>query len=81
MLSLLFLLLLSLKCVTAAYELYLKEVQKLRLIFNNNGYSNWLIDNTLIKFEEQSTAKNSSQKPEKHFFYTLCLPYFENCSR
>ena len=27
------------KCICSKYELYLKEVQKLRLIFNKNGYS------------------------------------------
>ena len=39
------------------------------------GYSNWFIDNTLKKFEEQSAAKNNSQKTEKDFFFTLGLPY------
>ena len=69
------------KSICSNYELYLKEVQKLRLIFNNNGYSNWFIDNTLKKFEEQSAAKNKSQKTEKDFFFTLGLPYFGNSSR
>ena len=69
------------KCICSNCEFYLKEVQKLRLIFNNNGYSNWFIDNTLKKFEEQPAAKNSSQKPEKDFFFTLGLPYFGNSSR
>ena len=69
------------KSICSNYELYLKEVQKLRLIFNNNGYSNWFIDNTLKKFEEQSAAKNNSQKTEKDFFFTLGLPYFGNSSR
>ena len=68
------------KSICSTYELYLKEVQKLRLIFNNNGYSNWFIHNTLKKFEEQSAAKNNSQKTEKDFF-TLGLPYFGNSSR
>ena len=68
------------KSICSNYELYLKEVQKLRLIFNNNGYSNWFIDNTLKKFEEQSAAKNNSQKTEKDFFFTLGLPYFGNSS-
>ena len=67
--------------ICSNYKLYLKEVQKLRLIFNNNGYSNWFIDNTLKKFEEQSAAKNNSQKTEKDFFFTLGLPYFGNSSR
>ena len=70
------------KCICSNYELYSKEVQKLRLIFNNNGHSNWFIDNTLRKFEEQPpAAKNNSQKPEKDFFFTLSLPYFGNSSR
>ena len=56
-------------------------MQKLRLIFNNNGYSNWFIDNTGKKFEEQSAAKNNTQKTEKDFFFTLGLPYFENSLR
>ena len=56
-------------------------MQKLRLIFNNNGYSHWFIDNTLKKFEEQPAAKTNSQKPEKDFFFTLSLPYFGNFSR
>ena len=62
-------------------ELYLKEVQNLRLIFNNNGYSNSFIESTLKKFEEQPAAKNNSQKPEKDFFFTLDLPYFGSSSR
>ena len=69
------------KSICSNYELYLKEVQKLRLIFNNNGYSNWFIDNTLKRFEEQSAAKNNSQKTENDFFFTLGLPYFGNSSR
>ena len=69
------------KSICSNYELYLKEVQKLRLIFNNNGYSNWFIDNTLIKFKGQSAAKNNSKKTEKDFFFTLGLPYFGNSSR
>ena len=55
-------------------------MQKLRLIFNNNGYSNWFIDNTLDKFEEQPAAKNNTQKPEKDFLFTLGLSYFGNSS-
>ena len=62
------------KCVCSNYDLYLKEVQKLRLIFNNNGYSKWFIDNTLKKFEEHSAAKNNGQIPEKDFFFTFGLP-------
>ena len=59
--------------ICSNYELYLKEVQKLRLIFNNNGYSNWFIDNTLKKFEEQSAAKNNSQKQKKiSFLLSAC---------
>ena len=69
------------KSICSNYKLYLKEVQKLRLIFNNNGYSNWFIDNTLKKFEEQSAAKNNSQKTKKDFSFTLGLPYFGNSSR
>ena len=69
------------KCICSNYEWYLKEVQKLRLIFNNIGYSNWCIDNTLKKFEEQPAAKNNSQKLEKDFLFTLGLPYFGNFSR
>ena len=69
------------KWICSNYELYLKEVQKLRLILNNNGYSNWFIDNTLKKFEEQSAAKNNSQKTEKNFSFTLGQPYFGNSSR
>ena len=68
------------KNICSNYELYLKEVQKLRLIFNNDGYSNWFIDNTLKKFEEQSAAKINSQKTEKDFFFTLGLPYFGTSS-
>ena len=68
------------KSICSDYDIYLKEVQKLRLIFNNNGYSNWFIDKTLKKFEEQSAAKNNSQKTEKDFFFTLGLPYFGNSS-
>ena len=64
------------KSICSNYELYLKEVQKLRLMFNNNGYSNSFIDNTHKKFEEQSAAKNNSQKTEKDFFFTISLPYF-----
>ena len=56
-------------------------MQNLRLIFNNNGYSNWFIDNTLKKIEEQPAAKNNSQKPEKDFFFILDLPYFGNSLR
>ena len=63
------------------YELYLKEVQKLRLIFNNNGYSNWFIDNTLTKIEEQPAAKNNCQKPEKDFFFYSRLAVFRNSLR
>ena len=37
------------KRICSNYELYLEEVQKLLLIFNNNGYSNKYIDNTLKK--------------------------------
>ena len=56
-------------------------MQKLRLNFNNNGYSNLFIDNTVKKFEEQPATKNSSQKPEKGFSLTLDLPYFGNSLR
>ena len=66
------------KCICSNYELYLKEVQKLRLIYSNNGYFIWFIDNTLKQFEEQSAAKTNSQKPEKDFVFTLGLPYFGN---
>ena len=71
------------KSICSNYELYLKEVQKLRLIFNNNGYSNRFIDidNTLKKFEEQSAAKITAKKQKKDFFFTLGLPYFGNSSR
>ena len=69
------------ECICSNYELYLKEVQKLRLIFNINGYFNWFINNSLKKFEEQPAAKNNSQKPEKDFVFTLDLPYFGNSSR
>ena len=68
------------KCIFPNYEFYLNKVQNLRLIFNNNGYSKSFIDNTLKKFEKQPAAKNNSQKPEKDFFFTLGLPYFENSS-
>ena len=69
------------KCICSNYELYLNEVQKFRLIFNNNGYFNWFIDNTLKKFEEQPAEKNNSQKTENDFFFTLGLPYYGNSSR
>ena len=40
-----------------------------------------LITHLIENFEEQPTAKNNSQKPEKDFFFTLGLPYFGNSSR
>ena len=45
------------KCICSNYELYLKEVQMLRLIFSNNGYSNWFIDNTLKQYEAVAYAR------------------------
>ena len=44
-------------------------MQTLRLIFNNNDFSNCFINNTFKKSKEQPVAKNNSQKPEKVFFF------------
>ena len=61
------------KCICSIYELYLKKVQKLSLIFNNNGYSNWFIDNTFKKFEEQPAAKITVKNKKKiPFLFSAC---------
>ena len=57
------------KCICSNNEFYLKEVEKLHIIFNNNGYSNWFIENTLQKFEEQPAAKNKQSKTRKRFLF------------
>ena len=44
------------------YEPYFKEIRKLRLFFDNNGYFNRSINLPLF------AAKNNSQNPEKNCF-------------
>ena len=61
------------KCICSNYELYLKEVQKLRLIFNNNGYSNWFIDNTLKKLKSNLQQKITVKTQKKiSFLLSAC---------
>ena len=59
------------KSVCSNYELYLKEVQKLRLIFNNNGYSNWFIDNTLKKNLKSNLQQKITVKKRKKISFLL----------
>ena len=49
-------------------------------IFNNNGYSNWLINNTLKKFKEHLQQKITIKNLKKISLFTLGLLYFGNFS-
>ena len=61
-------------------ELYLKELNKLRVIFQMNGYPNLFINDTIKKFEKLKANTKEKEKCEKHFLFTIGLPYFGKIS-
>ena len=60
------------KNICSTCELYLQELNKLRVIFQMNGYPNLLINNTIKKFEE---LKANTKEKYKNIF-CLQLVYY-----
>ena len=65
------------KNICSSCELYLQELNKLRVIFQMNDYPNLFIKDTIKKFEElKANTKVKKEKCEKDFLFTIGLPYF-----
>ena len=47
------------KCICSEYDLFVKEVDKLRGIFRNNGYPDKFLDNAINKFNNQKNSLNT----------------------
>ena len=62
------------KNICSSCELYLQELNKLRIIFQKNGFPNLFINYTFKKFEE---LKANTKKKMRKKFFTIGLPYFE----
>ena len=56
------------KNICSTCELYLQELNKLRVIFQMNGHPNLFINDTIKKFEELK-ANTKEKKNVKRIFY------------
>ena len=61
-------------------KLYLQELNKLRVIFHKNGYSNLFINGTLKEFEKLKANTKKKEKCEKDFIFTIGLSYYGKTS-
>ena len=69
------------KNICSTSELYLQEVNKLRVIFQMNGYPNLFINDTIRKFEELNANTKDKEKREKAFFiYSWFTIFWKNFS-
>ena len=66
--------------ICSTCELYLQELNKLRVIFQMNGYPNSFINDTIKKFEKLKANTKEKEKCEKDFLFTIGLPYFGRIS-
>ena len=66
------------KNICSTCELYLQELNKLRGIFQMNGYPNLFINDTIKKFEELKA--NTKEKCEKEVSFAIGLLYFGKIS-
>lgn len=67
------------KVICSENDLFVKEVEKLKKLFNSNGYSNWFIDKTIKKFKDRGNLPNT-EKEKKDFLFNIGIPYFGKVS-
>ena len=67
------------KKICSSTELYVRELKRLRHIFRNNWYPDWLTNNTVKKFEKRQN--NPTDKHEPYFLFTTGIPLFGKALR
>jgi hypothetical protein len=68
------------KTICSSKELFLKEVDKLKLIFWKNGYSNSFFNKMLESYNNREDKDGTNGKEEKEMRYVIKIPYVGTAS-